>query len=167
MADRAPDCATARAASIAGILSAAVMADEMSLFDRVLPAAVNDRIAATLDGDAQYDMLQYATDFREGIRVAHLMIEARARASVRPQPREDVSVDVSATALSRIGDSLSGPGRTLDPVEAMAADIAEIAGSGLGVDEPALKGRGWTAGEIVEHWPAALKRARGDVAADA
>ncbi len=78
-----------------------------------------------------------------------------------------LSPDVSASALSRIGDSLAGPGRTLDPVEAMAADIAEIAGSGLGVDEPALKSRGWTAAEIVEHWPDAVKRARGVVGADA
>lgn len=166
MEDCAPDCATARAASIAGILAAAVMANEMSLFDRVLPAAVSDRISTTLDGDAQYDMLQYATDFREGIRVAHLMIEARARASVRVPPTEDPAVDVSATALSRIGDSLSGPGRSLDPIVAMAADLSEIAGSGYGVDEAALKGRGWTVGEILEYLPDAVKTARGDVGAE-
>ena len=60
----------------------------------------------------------------------------------------------------RAHDPLVGPARAADPVAAMGQDIAEIVGTRGCVEEVDLVQRGWTAGEIVEHLPDALGRAR-------
>lgn len=58
-------------------------------------------------------------------------------------------------------DPLSGPGRAPDPVDAMHQDVTDIVGGRGCVEETDLVQRGWTAAEIVEHLPDALRRDRG------
>ena len=97
--DRAPDCTTTAAAEIAGILSAAIMAGELSFITQTdLPDAVNARISAMVGSGSTLSDIK--ADMREGFRTACLMIEARARSSVRTPPQGLLSAAEVALALA-------------------------------------------------------------------
>ncbi len=96
MAERAPDCTTPRAAAIAGVIAAAVMAGEMNIGEKQ-PEAVVRRMMQPMNVG---DVAQYGKDAAEGFRVAGLMISARARASVRTPSQAALSGAEAALALA-------------------------------------------------------------------
>ena len=115
--DRAPDCTTPRAAEIAGILSAAVMASVFSFSDTVLPKVVRMQIDDLFDD--VFEGAELEADVADGIRTAHLMIEARARSSIRTPPRAILSAAEVALALAE--DFLDAdPSSPAEPDDAFA-----------------------------------------------
>lgn len=100
MSERVPDCTTAHAAEIAGIISAAVMAGEMSLTGGGRRGAVSARIKASLPDLLAEDVESLTRDIDEGVRVATLMIEARARSFVRTPSQAALSGAEAALALA-------------------------------------------------------------------
>lgn len=115
--DRAPDCATPRATTIAGIVAAAVMAGEMSINSGDVPDDVERRIEEVSPN-------AFDRDIEEGFRVAGLMISARARASVRTPSHAALSGAEAALALAE--DALKGECATSPAGEDAFAALASI-----------------------------------------
>ncbi len=129
MEDRAPDCATARAAAIAGIIAAAVMADEMSFGSGLLPDHVAVRMPAA---DPSEDFRISQADCIEGFRVAGLMISARARSSVRTPSQAALSAAEAALALAEDWlDEMIGETPDLTDAHVVIAIIIAVLRNGL------------------------------------